>query len=425
MRSTQFAALGAFGLLLVLAGVPQAAAQSSASEPVPIVVGEGEQAQPIQFSRVEIAVPRSKVIGKISKCLAGVPVKFGEDITYTGAGGRDREFNSVFVGELRAANYHVVGDPNSLFNEPELTDANYVVAGRIDRLHVSACLDRTLIVVNNIIANTTVSVLWQVYSRLNKKVVFETVTDGVTRVSGHQDIDAALDRSILDAFASATRGLLADQAFHDLVTGAAATPDGPQSPDGAPAALYEVKYIPLSEKRFQDQVTDIRAHVVTVFAGGGHGSGFFINDGYLLTNWHVVQDATFVKISTVTGREILGEVLVSNAARDVALVKTESVGLPGLPMRMEDPHLTSEVFVIGTPLDPALQSSVSTGIVSAFRNSDEGRLIQSDVNIQPGNSGGPMFDENGNVIGITVSGHTNQGVPAGINLFIPLSLIHI
>ena len=160
---------------------------------------------------------------------------------------------------------------------------------------------------------------------------------------------------------------------------------------------------------------------MTVFAGDGHGSGFFVDDGYLLTNQHVVSGAKFVKVRTVTGREVLGEVLVTNATRDIALVKTESVGLTGLPLRMDDPALSSQVFVIGTPLDPDLQSTVSSGIVSAFRSENDGGYIQSDVNVQPGNSGGPMFDENGNVIGITVSGRMDFGVPRGVNMFIPIA----
>ncbi|MEQ9448893.1 MAG: trypsin-like peptidase domain-containing protein, partial [Rhodospirillaceae bacterium] len=183
----------------------------------------------------------------------------------------------------------------------------------------------------------TLGVEWQVFSRLNKRVVFEARSEGAARSRGDADVDAIVDRSVLDAFASATRGLLADQRFYDFITGAGQEPAGPTAPGGAPAALFSIKHVPLSSDRFQDNVTDIRAHVATVFSGDGHGSGFFVNDGYLLTNWHVVNNSKFVKVRLVTGREIVGEVLVSNATRDVALIKTENIGLPGLPLRMEDP----------------------------------------------------------------------------------------
>lgn len=203
--------------------------------------------------------------------------------------------------------------------------------------------------------------------------------------------------------------------------GPPAVADGPIALENESTPLFSFDFILPATERFQAQVTNIRAHVVTVFAGEGHDSGFFINDGYMLTNQHVVQGAPIVKVRTVTGREILGEVLATNTDRGVALIKTEMLGLPGLPLGMDDPPLTSQVFVIGTPLDPKLDSSVSAGIISAFRNNTEGRYLQSDVNVQPSNSGGLMFDENRNVIGITVSGHVNSGTLTGIVKFIPIA----
>jgi putative serine protease PepD len=121
------------------------------------------------------------------------------------------------------------------------------------------------------------------------------------------------------------------------------------------------------------------------------------------------------------GRQIPAEVVASDVRRDIALVRTESVSLTGLPLRLEKPELSAPVFVIGSPLGSDNEGSVITGIVSAFRDSEQGPFIQSDVPVTHGNSGGPMFDEKGNVIGLVDIGKLgNDGVAVAINLFIPI-----
>jgi serine protease Do len=111
--------------------------------------------------------------------------------------------------------------------------------------------------------------------------------------------------------------------------------------------------------------------------------------------------------------------VATNSARDVALVRTEPSGLGGLPLRTAEPRVGDRVFVVGSPKDEDLESTVSGGIISAFRSLDGLRYIQSDTNVLPGNSGGPMFDEQGNVIAITVAGLFGEG--SGLNLFIPIA----
>jgi serine protease Do len=85
------------------------------------------------------------------------------------------------------------------------------------------------------------------------------------------------------------------------------------------------------------------------------------------------------------------------------------------------PQVGEEVYAIGTPLSHKLDVTVSRGIVSAYRDEGGLKYIQSDVQIHSGNSGGPLVDKEGNVVGIAVMGMTRGGVSQNLNFFVPIS----
>ena len=158
-------------------------------------------------------------------------------------------------------------------------------------------------------------------------------------------------------------------------------------------------------------------------AGSGHGSGFVIDDyARVLTNEHVVRTATRVRVRFESGEEATAIVLATDPRRDVALLKVERSGTGGLPIRFDQPTVGDTVYAVGAPLDPTYSATVSKGIISAFRDIEGERWIQSDVNVQHGSSGGPLLDERGNILGITSRGEPNEaGTPSGINLFVPIA----
>ena len=162
--------------------------------------------------------------------------------------------------------------------------------------------------------------------------------------------------------------------------------------------------------------------VVTIRAGRAHGSGFLINpDGYILTNAHVVADNDEVNVVFKAGLELVGRVVRSDKPKDVALIKVQLSKAPPLPLQTATPRVGDEVVAIGTPVDLAFEKTVTRGIVSALRFMPEFQmeLIQSDVVVQPGNSGGTLLDKNGNVIGITTFGISKA---LGLNFFIPIGV---
>lgn len=164
----------------------------------------------------------------------------------------------------------------------------------------------------------------------------------------------------------------------------------------------------------------IKKSVFTIRSTAGLGSGFFVAPGgWALTNQHVVGNDEYFEITINEGGELVtrdGKCVYSSQTPDIALVKIDMDAEP-LRLNFGIPQEGDPIRVIGTPLDEDKEGTVTSGIVSAIRETEaHGTLIQSDASVHPGNSGGPMIDEYGNVIGITVLGY--QG--GGINYFIPI-----
>ncbi len=139
----------------------------------------------------------------------------------------------------------------------------------------------------------------------------------------------------------------------------------------------------------------------------GVGSGFLISpDGYILTNFHVVERATEVRVKLMDGRELDAEVVGSDQGTDVALLKVSERGLPSLTLGDSEALRVGDwVVAMGNP--HGLGHTVTQGIVSAKGRSIGAGLyddfIQTDAAINPGNSGGPLFNLRGEVVGINTA----------------------
>ncbi len=156
------------------------------------------------------------------------------------------------------------------------------------------------------------------------------------------------------------------------------------------------------------------------------GSGFIIEeDGYILTNRHVVDGAETVTVFLSDRREYEAEVIGTDEGTDVALLKIKANNLPTVMIGNSDKIRPGEwVMAIGAPF--GFEHTVTSGIISA-KNRQLGReqyvpFIQTDVAINPGNSGGPLLDMNGKVIGINSQIWTRSGGFMGISFAIPIEL---
>lgn len=187
--------------------------------------------------------------------------------------------------------------------------------------------------------------------------------------------------------------------------GAAALPE----PRGAvPAAMPAPGSAPSAA--LEDMIDRVMPAIVLVETTTGRGSAFFVQHDTLITNVHVVQNDGYVTLRTMDGSSLNARVHVRAPAFDIAVLKVAqaSASQPFLTMgSSQSLKAGQEVIVIGSALG-TLQNSVSRGIVSGLRNSGGVTLIQSDAAANPGNSGGPMLDRAGRVVGILTAGYKGQ-----------------
>lgn len=158
----------------------------------------------------------------------------------------------------------------------------------------------------------------------------------------------------------------------------------------------------------------------------GQGSGFIISpDGLILTNHHVVKGADEIKVHLTDDREFKAKVLGSDAKTDIAVIKIDGKDLPNVKLGNSDNVKVGEwVAAIGAPF--GLENTVTSGIVSAkSRNLPSDQFvpfIQTDAAVNPGNSGGPLFNMKGEVIGINSQIFSTSGGFMGLSFAIPINL---
>ena len=158
----------------------------------------------------------------------------------------------------------------------------------------------------------------------------------------------------------------------------------------------------------------------------GQGSGFIVSaDGIILTNAHVVRDASDVTVKLTDRREFSAKVLGSDPRTDIAVLKIDAKDLPTVATgNIKDLRVGEWVLAIGSPF--GFENTVTAGVVSAKGRSlpDDSAVpfIQTDVAVNPGNSGGPLFNTRGQVIGVNSQIYTRTGGYQGLSFAIPIDI---
>lgn len=210
-----------------------------------------------------------------------------------------------------------------------------------------------------------------------------------------------------------------------------AAPPPPSLPDGRSVIVDAVEKVGPAVVRI-DTVKQVVNPLGGILGRGpaiqqqqGQGSGFITrSDGVLLTNAHVVEGASEVGVTLPDGRSLRGKVLGADPLTDVAVVKVVAERLPVAPLGDSAKVRPGEVAIaIGNPL--GLDNTVTAGIISAIQRTNaigEGQrvpYIQTDAAVNPGNSGGPLINDRGQVIGINTA--IRQAPGAGLSFAIPIN----
>ncbi len=404
------------------------------------------QPAPIGFNKIRYSIPTGAPV--MSQSIRGVTgiITCEAPFTMVQAGITGRSFVNdryqiIFRDAMESQGYDVTGDPGIMFDEEEdIARTTYSIGARVVDLKLDVC-NRTSFLFGydrGYDGEASIEVEWTVFDLLHRKTVYKTAHKGYAKIntSNFEGVELLIE----NAFTAATHNLGADKTFHDLVfEGIEPSESGDyKNPfDDRPTGKFDpneklaLANLPLFTNATKPALGDVAKSVVMIEAGGSHGSGFFITDqGHILTNYHVVGHAARVRVVTSAQEEkLIAEVLRVDPKRDVALLRLENVPkdfeINLLPIRLDKPAVSSDIYAIGAPRLRKLQDTVSKGIVSAHRydKREKQDYIQGDVAVHGGNSGGLLLDAHGNIAGITVSGYFDDSTKSsiGLNFFIPIA----
>ncbi|NVK63206.1 MAG: serine protease [Flavobacteriales bacterium] len=178
-------------------------------------------------------------------------------------------------------------------------------------------------------------------------------------------------------------------------------------------------------KRVSNLEDAIKASV-TILVEDGHGSGFFIDDNLVVTNYHVVEEADSVEAKSSSGKKFSLSVALRDSVLDLAILRPSFSSEVYFSMsdspELDAVEVGTDVMVIGSPTSRLLSNSLGSGIISGVRELDSLTIIQTDAKVNPGNSGGPLVDRNGRVLGVVSSKIDGFGIE-GLGFAIPTKYI--
>ena len=357
-------------------------------EPKPIILQAGDESLPITFKKAIVKIPPGTTIGYHHDGLLRVPqfpYRWQTSVVELG-----EEYNTIANEELKSAGYDVAEREVTLFETKDDTwQAKYLLGGTINSLTLN-----TYAPLAGGFSESTMYIEWELYDVDLRKTIckFASSGTGITKTDG--------TFAMQEAFRYAMKNLLANEEFYALVV----------NKHEANASMKESTFKPIIVKvnnlrpttEFDVLIKRATESVVTIKTEEGHGSGFFISmDGYIITNYHVIEGNNLIDIILFDNEKLQAKVVRVDQSYDLALLKINKSGIS--PLRIGDSSKIKtgeDVLAIGTPALLELGQSVSKGIVSGIRKYRGRDYIQTDAKINPGNSGGPLINSRGEVIGI-------------------------
>lgn len=357
----------------------------------------------VKLTNVRSALADGEVFGKMGQgwfCSSNAqPLRYVKITTEV----VQRDLTRAFNDRVEAMGLKAPEVTGSAFDQAPSDNAEFRMGVTIEALNFQACISGS-----EMDGGMYAKLKWELYSVRRQKVVWSTEAEGSYATA---DKVPGIDFN-KRMWLSAVNNAIASPGFFDALRGN----------DDAQAAATQPPIAFASGQTAAGNVKDggdkFLQAVVTVLSGPGSGSGFYIGqEGLILTNQHVVGEAKFVKVKLFDGRSLVGEVVRVDKARDVALVRTDPVTTAALALRADDPGVGEDVYALGSPYGDVLSGTLTHGVLSSRRVMEGVAYLQSDASVNPGNSGGPLVDASGHVVGLTVMGLKGA---QGINMFVPI-----
>ena len=321
--------------------------------------------------------------------------------------------------ELNQFGYPVPGMEDKFRNEKK--SSRYQISAEINKLNFDKYIhsDYTRLPNQNLPGNIfllkstedkscKLVINWTVYDNFKGKVVFEKEIP--TSVIANDNTFKVL---VFKSVSGSLKKLLCDSGFVQAVR---------KKQTGNNDIIKNDTLFLEKPKIAAEKLPDVVESSITIDLGGGHGSGFMIsNEGYALTNYHVVGDEKTVDVILNSGIKLKADVIRRSEKDDVALIKLQGSGFKAVTVNTSEVIVGSNVIAVGSPSSKYLGQSVTKGIVSGKREFDGSVFIQTDVSVSPGNSGGPLINEQNQVIGIITSKIIERGVE-GVSFAIPVEV---
>ncbi len=261
-----------------------------------------------------------------------------------------------------------------------------------------------------------IEIMWELSDARVSDVVYRVRTRATELHFREEDQIDGLKRLVLKALDS----LLSRPRFAERLQRNASAADDEESRQSGfeDAAFRRCDAAPL---KMPGDAASALAATTLIRSGRSVGSGVSISpDGFILTAAHVV-DRGAITVVFQDGKEYEAVPVRRNPKRDVALLKLKGTGFPCLNAGKRRGKIGEKIYVVGAPAGEDLAFSMTTGIISAERNWDEDTYLQTDASVNPGNSGGPMLDEEGNVLATVSWKLVGVGVE-GIGFGIPVDV---
>ena len=407
-------------LLLVICTLALSACVSVPIEQVevktPIKIADKARIKPVAITKVVAKIRRGTEIGTVQVGLFCID----QSKVHWKSGGKvnlsSEELVDIFREELEQNGWPVVGSTEDLFTGYDVSEAELLIAAKISSVETNLCYQNAGFGDwENAKGSMKIGVNWQIYNPARREIIGEVSTEG-SAIFDTAVADTGF-QLLNDSFALAINNLLASRDFIEMSKRNKELASAPQFNSKKLVSNEHIRY-----QSLQQALDSSIKSTVTVRTTSGHGSGFAIGDGGLvITNAHVVGNANLVTLITSGQVEVQGKVELADKGRDVALITVKGVRLPALHIQTDSPKTGETVYAVGSPLMENLAGSVTSGIVSASRTFEGYKWIQADVAVSPGNSGSPLINANGSVIGISTAGYAPTGSQVGLNLFVPIT----